>query len=174
MQIAINATDTPSITTTKSTTTAATTDECVWGQGSQNAKCNQNAGEVFMRESSVMVSSLDQCKKSCEDAKGCQSVTYFKTGWCAHFSTPCTKTKKSQAVVERLTTPCKPVLTSEFHYEFTWWLCGPHILHARDHKSMHPAGMHTRFACTANHALNSFDYAHRHGKVQLRKRFPVV
>ena len=84
--------------------------KCGWGPASPNVKCNQGAGEVPLKASSTMASSLEQCKKSCEDTVGCRSVTYFKTGWCAHFSTPCTKTKKNgKAIVERLA--CKPVPT---------------------------------------------------------------
>ena len=86
---------------------------CIWGQSNKNVKCNQGAGEVPLRESSVRTSSLEECKVSCEYAVGCQSVTYFKTGFCAHFSTPCTNTKKSgKAVVERLETAC--TMTREF------------------------------------------------------------
>jgi len=80
---------------------------CKWGRSSRNAKCKQGAGEVPLRKSSVRTSSLEKCKESCENAPGCQSVTYFKTGFCAHFSTSCTNIKKSRkAVVERLETAC--------------------------------------------------------------------
>ena len=40
-------------------------------------------------------SSLDDCKQLCEDTVGCQSIAYFTTGWCSHFSTPCTNTKSN-------------------------------------------------------------------------------
>ena len=107
-------------TTTTTTTTTTSNDKCTWEQGSTNAKCNQAAGEVALKKSSVMVSSLEQCKKSCEDAAGCRSITYFATGWCAHFSTPCTNTKKSgKAVVQRLARACKAAqTTSEFAQGF--------------------------------------------------------
>ena len=95
------------------TTTTAPAKKCVWGQGSADVKCNQAAGEVRMRKSSVMTSSLEKCKKSCEDTAGCRSITYFKTNWCTHFSTPCTNTKGSgMAGVERLVAPCKAVRTT--------------------------------------------------------------
>merc|ERR1712224_434718 len=42
---------------------------------------------------------LEQCKKSCQDAAACQSITYFSSGWCSHFSTSCTKTKKNNKAV---------------------------------------------------------------------------
>merc|ERR1712224_172510 len=42
---------------------------------------------------------LEQCKKSCQDAAACQSITYFSSRWCSHFSTPCTKTKKNNKAV---------------------------------------------------------------------------
>merc|ERR1712037_593444 len=48
-----------------------------------------------MGRSSTRVSTIDKCKKSCEDAAGCQSVTYFKNGWCSHFSTSCKKIKRN-------------------------------------------------------------------------------
>ena len=147
MQIAFDTPDTTTVATTTITTTAAPTGNCIWGQASPDVKCNQGAGEVPLKKSSVMASSLEQCKKSCEYAAGCRSVTYFKTKWCAHFSTPCTKTKKSgKAIVERLATPCTPALTTS---EFTLWLCGP----PRQYFCMHAVAnsrMHTHFACSAS------------------------
>ena len=122
--------DTTTVTTTTTTTTTTPTGKCSWGRASQDVKCNQGAGEVPLKKSSVMASSLEQCKKSCEDAAGCRSVTYFKTKWCAHFSTPCTKTKKSgKAVVERMATACTPAQTTS---KFTEWLCRQ--IHACAHK----------------------------------------
>ena len=56
-----------------------------------NAKCDTNAGEVYRSQSPGKLSSLESCKKSCQDDTGCQSITYHKSGWCSHFSTPCTK-----------------------------------------------------------------------------------
>ena len=59
-------------------------------------ECDTSAGEVYMKKASPgKVSSLDACKKSCEAAVGCQSITFFRSGWCSLFSTPCTKTKRN-------------------------------------------------------------------------------
>lgn len=106
----------PTTTTTRTTTTTPAPNGCKWGHSSHNVKCDQSAGEKIMRQSSVTVPSLEECKQSCEDAVGCRSITYFKTGWCAHFSTPCTNIKKSgKAIVERLVVTCKTTpTTSEF------------------------------------------------------------
>merc|ERR1719174_1247112 len=124
---------TTTATTTTTTTTAAPNGKCIWGQGSANVRCNQAAGEVRLPKSSVMTSSLEKCKKSCEDTAGCRSITYFKTNWCTHFSTPCTNTKGSgMAVVERLVAPCKAVRTTTkptrvgkatFNYKSDFQLC---------------------------------------------------
>jgi len=73
-----------------------------WTSAVSNSQCDTRAGEVFLKSSPGKGSSLDQCKKSCEDAGDCQSITYFKNGYCGHFSTLCTKTKtKRKAVVLR-------------------------------------------------------------------------
>lgn len=70
--------------------------------GSKTA-CNTGAGEVYLPNSPGKGLSLAQCKKSCEDAAGCQSITYFNSGWCSHFSTACTETKRqSKASALRL------------------------------------------------------------------------
>ena len=48
-----------------------------------------------MKNSPGKVSSLDQCKQSCEATRGCQSITFFRSGYCSLYSTPCTKTKRN-------------------------------------------------------------------------------
>ena len=81
--------------TTTTTTTAAPSNVRTWGPVRPATQCDARAGEVLLKKSSIRVKNLDECKQSCENAAGCQSITYFeKNGWCAHFSTPCTKTKK--------------------------------------------------------------------------------
>jgi len=80
-------------------TTAPPTLKRTWGDPLVGVQCNARQREVILKRSSTRVSTIDKCKKSCEDAAGCQSVTYFKNGWCSHFSTPCTKIKKSKKTV---------------------------------------------------------------------------
>ena len=68
-----------------------------------NTECDTNAGEVYRQQSPGKLPSLDDCKKSCQGDPACKSVTYYKTGWCSHYSTPCSKTKrKGKAVSLRL------------------------------------------------------------------------
>ena len=87
-------------TDTLPVTTAAVPDgKCLWGHIHQTAECHVSGGEVYLENSPGKVASLDQCKKSCENAAGCQSITYFNSGWCSHFSTPCTKTKLNNKAV---------------------------------------------------------------------------
>merc|ERR1712032_1420748 len=64
------------------------------------------------------VSDIAACKKSCENDPGCKSITLFKSGWCSHFSTECTKTKTTnKAIAMRLGTsaytpdPSRPTTT---------------------------------------------------------------
>ena len=57
------------------------------------AECDTDAGEKYMQNSPGKGLNLEQCKKSCEDATGCQSIVYVTNGWCSHYSTPCTTTK---------------------------------------------------------------------------------
>ena len=73
--------------------TAWTGGEGSWlalGQGSQ---CDTDAGEVYLDSSPGKGSTLEKCKQACEDATGCQSISFFQSGWCSHFSTDCTNTK---------------------------------------------------------------------------------
>ena len=71
-----------------------------WREVGSRVQCDTSNGEVFMFSSpSEAVPNLDECKQLCEDTEGCQSITYFKSGWCSHFSTPCTNTKKNNKAV---------------------------------------------------------------------------
>ena len=78
---------------------AAPTSKRTWGNVLLAVQCDRRAGEVVLKKSWKKVSTIDQCKKSCEDTTGCQSITLFEDGWCAHFSTPCTRTKRSKKTV---------------------------------------------------------------------------
>jgi len=74
-----------------------------WKSAGSNTACDTSAG--YLESSPGKVSTLEQCKKSCEGATGCQSITFFKSGWCSHFSTACTKTNRhNKAVALRLST----------------------------------------------------------------------
>merc|ERR1712032_989043 len=118
---------TPTTTTTTTTTTtpkpttmtAAPTDKYAWGDVLVDAKCDKDAGEVMQKTSSVQASSLEECKTSCEDATGCRSITFFKNGWCAHYSTPCTNIKKSKTgvAVQLIAEPLQSKLYSNVMFE---------------------------------------------------------
>jgi len=69
------------------------------GGCSTHTQCDKKDGEVMLKRSSRKVSTIDQCKESCENAAGCLSITFFQNGWCAHYSTPCTKTKRNRQTV---------------------------------------------------------------------------
>ena len=70
-----------------------------------NIECDETAGEKFIKDSPGKLPNVEECQKSCEDSVECQSITYLKTGWCSHFSTPCAIHKsKNKAVSMRLDT----------------------------------------------------------------------
>ena len=64
-----------------------------WMDVGYDTTCDVNGGEMLLESSRGEVPSLEECKKSCEGVTGCQSITYFKSRWCSHFSTPCSNTK---------------------------------------------------------------------------------
>ena len=65
-------------------TSAALTD--AWVQLGPNSACDSTAGEVSAGGTRL---TLEQCQKACEDNTECNSITYFKNGWCSFFSTSC-------------------------------------------------------------------------------------
>ena len=73
-----------------------------WIEIGTKLECNGYAGEVYLESSRGKVPSLTKCKESCEGAPGCKSISYFKSGWCTHWSTPCTKTRWNKKVVVSL------------------------------------------------------------------------
>ena len=88
-----------------------------WREVGSKRVCDVSAGETYLSKSPGKVSNLEECKKTCEDASGCQSITYFKSGWCSHFGTACTKTKKNNKAVTALrlstaTSTSKPKVTT--------------------------------------------------------------
>ena len=90
---------TPKPTTPKPTTRKPTTPKPTppksnnnWVGLGSDVKCDEGSGEVYQGQSSAKVSDIAACKKSCEDASGCKSITFWNSGWCSHFSTECTKT----------------------------------------------------------------------------------
>ena len=92
------------VVTTASRAQATTPNSgCTLTNARASAECDNRAGEVYLRNSPGKLSSLDLCKKSCQDAAGCRSITYFKSGWCSHYSTSCVTSKwKSKATALRL------------------------------------------------------------------------
>ena len=77
-----------------------------WVELGRNVICDTNAEEEYMGTSPGKVSSLKECKQSCQDASECQSITFFKTRkWCSHFSTACTHvTPRGMTTTLRLVT----------------------------------------------------------------------
>ena len=74
-----------------------------WVKVGDNAACDTDASEVYIQPSPGKLPSLKACQKTCEDEKQCKSITYFKSGWCSHFSTDCSKTVRvGKAVAMRL------------------------------------------------------------------------
>ena len=57
------------------------------------------SGEKYLTASSKQVSDEEACKKSCEDAAACKSITFYSSGWCSHFSTDCKKTKADRNAI---------------------------------------------------------------------------
>lgn len=55
---------------------------------------------------------IAECKKSCEDEPRCQSITFYKDGWCSHFITKCQKMKDDRNAISmqiRDFTTAKPI-----------------------------------------------------------------
>merc|ERR1712187_219390 len=74
-----------------------------WVDRFANTACDRASGEKYLGTSSKKVSDEDACKKSCEDAAACKSITFWSGGWCSHFSTECKATKEdSNAISARL------------------------------------------------------------------------
>ena len=77
----------------------------IWVEVGSKIECDTSAGEKYIKDSPGKLSSIEKCEKSCEASLECQSITYLKTGWCSHFSTPCTHHKiNNKAVSMRLDT----------------------------------------------------------------------
>ena len=92
-------------TLSTTTTITNTTWTGLWVVAASNNECDTSAGEdLLIKNSPGKVSSLAQCQQTCQDSAQCQSITFFGSGWCSHFSTPCINIKtKNGAVVLRLT-----------------------------------------------------------------------
>merc|ERR1719271_1697684 len=67
----------------------------VWVDLGSRIQCDTSNGEVFLQTSPGRGPSLEQCRQLCQDDAACQSITYFKNGYCSHYSTPCTNTKQN-------------------------------------------------------------------------------
>merc|ERR1712048_1303684 len=71
-----------------------------WTSVGSFIECDTGAGEVYQEKSPGKVATLEECKRSCENEATCQSITFFKSGFCSLFSTPCSKFKpRSKAIV---------------------------------------------------------------------------
>merc|ERR1712025_285872 len=73
-----------------------------WTEIGARLECNGYAGEVYLESSRGKVPTLSECKESCESAQGCSSISYFKSGWCSHWSTPRKNTRWNKKVVVSL------------------------------------------------------------------------
>ena len=69
-----------------------------WIEIGAKLECHGYDGEVYLESSRGKVPTLAKCKDSCESVPKCQSISYFTSGWCSHWSTPCTKTKWNKKV----------------------------------------------------------------------------
>ena len=70
-----------------------------WRLVGPKTACDTTAGEVYMLDSPGAVLNLKQCKQLCEHAAKCSSITYYDSGWCSHYSTPCTRARLSRKAV---------------------------------------------------------------------------
>ena len=71
----------------------------VWVEVGSKVECDASGGEKYIENSPGKLPDIEECKKSCEDSLECQSITYLNTGWCSHFSTPCTNHKSNNKAV---------------------------------------------------------------------------
>lgn len=85
-----------------------------WEQVESNAVCDTDNGEVYRDNSPGKVAGLEACQQACAADAGCRSITYLNTGWCSHYSTPCTVTKpQSKATAfKKVTNPHATTLLS--------------------------------------------------------------
>ena len=109
--------------------------QLTWAAILKNTACNVRAGEKYLSASSKKVSNKEACKKSCEDATACRSITFFKGGWCSHFSTECKERKadsnaisiqlsrKSSKVRPATTTTAPPATNAGRFMKLIMWQC---------------------------------------------------
>ena len=72
----------------------------IWVEIGSNIECDLGGGERYDIENSPgKLPSIEQCKKSCGYSVECLSITYLNTGWCSHYSTPCTNHKSNNKAV---------------------------------------------------------------------------
>ena len=79
-----------------------------WVEVGPKLECDGSAGEVYLKSSRGKVLTVEACKESCKAAKGCESITYYKSKWCTHWRTPCTKTKWKKKVALSLRMKAEP------------------------------------------------------------------
>ena len=71
----------------------------IWVEVGSKIQCDTSAGETYIKTSPGKLPDIEQCKKSCDNSAECQSITYLSTGWCSHYSTPCTNHKSNNKAV---------------------------------------------------------------------------
>ena len=59
----------------------------------KDKECDVANGEVYVPASSAKQADLAACKKTCEDEANCKSISFFRSGWCSHYSTCCKNRK---------------------------------------------------------------------------------
>ena len=65
-----------------------------WEEVDTNGKCDESAGEKYMKSSPGKVPTVQECQRKCTANLQCKSITYFKSTFCSFFSTPCSATKR--------------------------------------------------------------------------------
>ena len=70
-----------------------------WVDVGSKIECDASAGEIYIDDSPGKLGNIEQCKKSCVYSLECQSITYLNTGWCSHYSTPCTNRRSNNKAV---------------------------------------------------------------------------
>ena len=70
-----------------------------WTFVGYDVACDTGAGEVYLDQSPAQLSDLEACQKSCEAVPGCESISFSNSGSCSHFSTQCSKTKRSARTI---------------------------------------------------------------------------
>ena len=71
------------------------TSESAWEDAGNDAVCDVSAGEKYLSNSPGAGQTIETCRRTCEDSAECQSITFYNSGWCSHWSTLCAVTKRN-------------------------------------------------------------------------------